>query len=139
MFVDKGKIIHILAISVIIIGIVSTLLVNANQEEENSTEIIIIGDSFDLSMIFLNIDEIEINTDEGIKKGLPLDELINYTGENCPSCFKYRIIGSDGYKQTVNWDDMKNGIFTNNKIAIFPHLAHSFWVKDIIKIEVIEI
>jgi hypothetical protein len=139
MFVDKGKMIHILAISVLLVGIISTILVNANQEEENSNEIIIIGNSIDLTMIFSNIDEIQINTDEGIKKGIPLDELINYTGEICPYCFKYRLIGSDGYKQTVNWDDMENGIFTNNKIAIFPHLAHSFWVKDIIEIEVIEI
>ena len=32
MFVDKGKIINILAISIIIIGIISTILVNANQK-----------------------------------------------------------------------------------------------------------
>jgi hypothetical protein len=139
MFVDKGKIIHILAISVILIGIISTILVNANKEEEKSNEIIIIGNSFDLTMIYSNIDEKQINTDDGIKKGIPLDELINYTGEDCPSCFKYRIIGSDGYKQTVNWEDMKKGIFTINKEVIFPHLAHSFWVKDIIEIEVIKI
>lgn len=139
MFVDRGKIIHILAIFVIIIGIISTILVNAYKEEENSNEITIIGKSLDISIIFSNIDEIHINTDDGIKKGIPLDEIISYTGEPCPSCFKYQLIGSDGYKQTVNWDDMKNGIFTINKKAIFPHLAQSFWVKDIIKIEVIEI
>ncbi len=139
MFGDKGKIIHILAISVIIIGIISTILVNANQEEENPTEIIINHNLFDLKMIFSNINETQINTDEGFKKGISLEELINYTGEICPSCFKYRLIGSDGYKQTVNWNDMKNGIFTYEKVAIFPHLAHSFWVRDIIEIEVVEI
>lgn len=139
MFGDKGKIIHILAISVIIIGIISTILVNANQEEENPTEIIINHNLFDLKMIFSNINETQINTDEGFNKGISLGELINYTGEICPSCFKYRLIGSDGYKQTVNWNDMKNGIFTYEKVAIFPHLAHSFWVRDIIEIEVVEI
>lgn len=139
MIVDRGKIVHILAISVIIIGVISTILVNANNTEEKQNEIIIIGNSIDISIIFSDIDEEHINTDDGIKKGVPLDELINYTGENCPSCFKYRLIGSDGYKQTVNWDDMKKGILTINKIAIFPHLAHSFWVKDIIKIEAVKI
>jgi hypothetical protein len=139
MFVDRGKIIHLLAVSVIIIGLVSTILVNANKEEDNLNEIIINGNSLDISIIFSNIDEIQINTDDGIEKGIPLDELINYTGEFCPSCLKYRLIGSDGYKQTVNWEDMKKGIFTINKKAIFPHLAHSFWVRDIIEIEVIEI
>jgi hypothetical protein len=137
MFVDRGKIIHILAVSVIIIGVVSTILVNANKEEDNLNEIIITGNSLDISIIFSNIGEIQINTDDGIKKGIPLDELINYVGEHCPSCLKYRLVGSDGYKQTVNWDDMKKGILTIDKNAIFPHLAHSFWVKDIIEIEVI--
>ena len=137
MIVDRGKIIHILAISVIIIGVISTILVNANNVEEKQNQIIIIGNNLDISKIFSDINEKNINTDDGIKKGVPLDELINYTGENCPSCFKYRLIGSDGYKQTVNWEDMQKGILTINKKAIFPHLAHSFWVKNIIKIEVI--
>ena len=137
MFVERGKIVHILAISVIIIGVFSTILVYANTVEDNNNEITIIGKTFDISLIFMNIDEIQINTDDGIENGIPLDKLINYTGEPCPSCFKYRLIGSDGYKQTVNWIDMNNGILTINKIAIFPHLAHSFWVKDIIEIEAI--
>lgn len=139
MFVNRGKIVHILAISVIIIGAISTIYVNANNSEVKQNEIIIIGNSLDISLIFSDINEEQIYTDDGIKKGIPLDELINLKGENCPSCFKYRLIGSDGYKQTVNWDDMKKGIFTIDKIAIFPHLAHSFWVKDIIEIEVIKI
>jgi hypothetical protein len=139
MLVDRGKIVHILAISVITIGIISTILVYANTEEDNTNIITLNGNNLDISLIFTNIDEIQINTDDGIVNGIPLDELINFTGENCPSCFKYRLIGSDGYKQTVNWDDMKNGILTIDKKAIFPHLAHSFWVKDIIKIEAIEI
>jgi len=139
MLIDRGKIVHILAISVIIIGIISTILVYANTEQNDTNKIIIMGNSFDISLIFENIDNIQINTDDGIENGIPLDELINSTGENCPSCFKYRLIGSDGYKQTLNWDDMKNGILTIDKKAIFPHLAHSFWVKDIIKIEAIGI
>jgi hypothetical protein len=139
MFVDRGKIVHILAISVIIIGILSTIFVNANKVEVKQNEIIIIGISLDISLIFSDINEEQIITDDGIKKGIPLDELINLTGETCPSCFKYRLIGSDGYKQTVNWDDMKKGIFTIDKIAIFPHLAHPFWVKDIVEIKVIKI
>jgi hypothetical protein len=137
MFVERGKIVHILALSVIIIGIFSTILVYANTEEDNYNKIIISGKIFDISLIYNNIDEIQINTDDGIENGIPLDKLINYTGESCPSCFKYRLIGSDGYKQTVNWIDMKIGILTIDKKAIFPHLAHSFWVKDIIEIEVI--
>jgi len=137
MFIDRGKIVHILAISVIIIGILSTIMVYANTGEKNSNEITILGKIFDISLIYLDFDEIEINTDNVIEKGIPLDKLINITGESCPSCFKYKLIGSDGYKQTVSWDDMRNGIITINKKAIFPHLAHSFWVKDIIKIEVI--
>ena len=139
MFVDRGKIVHILAISVIIIGILSTIFVNANNVEVKQNEIIINGSSFEISLIFSDVNEKQIITDDGIKKGIPLDKLFNLTDEKCPSCFKYRLIGSDGYKQTVNWDDLKNGIFTNDKIAIFPHLAHSFWVKDIIEIEVIKI
>ena len=137
MIFSRGKIIHILAISVIILGIISTIYVNAYKEKNNSSnEIIINGNSFDISIIFSNINEIKIITDDGEKSGIPLDQLIDYSGENCPSCFKYQIIGSDGYKQTVNWQDMENGVISLDRIAFFPHLAHSFWVRDIIEIEV---
>jgi len=137
MLFNRGKIIHILAISVIILGIISTVYVNAYKEaNNNSNEIVINGQNYDISSIFSNINEIQIKTDDGTKTGIPLNQLINFTQEKCPSCFKYQIIGSDGYKQTVNWEDMELGIFTIDKIAIFPHLAHSFWVNDIIEIEV---
>lgn len=140
MLFKRGKIIHTLAISVILLGIVSAIYVNAyNEGNNNSTEIVINSQSYDISTIFSNIDEIQINTDDGIKTGIPLNQLINFTQEKCPSCFKYQIVGSDGYKQTVNWEDIELGIFTIDRIAIFPQLAHSFWVKDIIKIEVIKI
>ena len=56
MIFNRGKIIHILAISVIILGIISTIYVNAYKEKNNSSnEIIINGNSFDISIIFSNI------------------------------------------------------------------------------------
>ena len=140
MLFIRGKIIHILAISVIILGIVSTIYVNAYKESNNnSNEIIINGNNYDISTIFTKINEIQITTDDGKKIGIPLNQIIDLLKEKCPSCFKYKIIGSDGYKQTVNWGDIEKGIFTIDKTAIFPHLAHSFWVKNIIEIEVIKI
>jgi hypothetical protein len=138
MSLNKEKLLLTLAMAVLIIGTFSTLYVNANSLANNnqSNSIIINNQTYDINIIFSKISTISIETDLGERTGSPLDQIIIYTSESCPSCYKYQIKSSDGYQQTVNWEDLQKGIFTSEKTVIFPHLAHSFWVKDVIEIEV---
>lgn len=84
---------------------------------------------------FKILNPLTIYTDDGEKTGIPLDELIIFAGVSCPSCHEYCIIAADGYQQTVTWETMQTGIFTQDHRVYFPEFAHSFWVRNVIKIE----
>ena len=77
-----------------------------------------------------------IETDEGEKTGIALDELIITVGVGCVNCHEYTIKAKDGYQQTVNWDILKTGILTDYGRVYFPDTAQTFWVRDVIEIEV---
>jgi hypothetical protein len=135
MISGKEKVIPIIAMVVLFIGIFSTIYVDANQVEKDTIEIN--GRNFTLDQLFSDGVERTIETDEGDKTGIALDDIIINVGVGCVQCYDYTIKAKDGYQQTVNWDILKTGIFTDYKSVFFPDTAHSFWVRDVIEIEVI--
>jgi hypothetical protein len=136
----KQNIIPLLAMTVLIIGSISTLYVHANQTSQSTNpEIILINNqSFEIQVLFDTFSNTTIETDDGDKTGILLSEILTSTTIDCPSCSSYIVKAADGYQQTVNWDDMQQGILTMEKRTYFPHLAHAFWVRDIVQIEVKE-
>jgi hypothetical protein len=141
MISGKEKLIPILAMTVLLIGIISTIYVNANENDEEIQGEIIINETYysfaELSNIFGNI---TIKTDDGDKSGLPLEKIIAYSGVICPSCNSYTFRASDSYQQTASWKDVKKGVLTYsdeyNLRVYFPDLAQTFWVYNLIEIEV---
>jgi len=136
----KQNIIPFLAMIVLIIGSISTLYVNANQTTHvtNNQNLLINGQSFEMQTLFTTFSNTTIETDDGNKTGILLSEILLSTDLDCPNCNLYILKASDGYQQTVDWNDIKQGILSFNKRSYFPHLAHAFWVRDIIQIEVKE-
>ena len=134
MIPGKEKIIPILAISVLLLGIFSALYVNATQI--NKDTISINGNEYTLNQIFLLCNKRIIETDEGEKTGIALDDLILKVGVSCPSCHIYIIKAEDKYQQTVSWDILKTGILTDYGRVFLPGTAHTFWVRNVIEIEV---
>ncbi|MEF8879395.1 MAG: hypothetical protein V5A64_03275 [Candidatus Thermoplasmatota archaeon] len=135
----KEKILPILAITVLLIGTLSTVYVHATQSSDgnNSETITINKEEYNVDEIFSKIKQETIKTDDGNKTGIPLDEVIKYTGVNCPGCHKYIIKASDSYQQTVEWKNMKNGVLSKEDMRVyFPNLAHSFWIRNVVEIEV---
>jgi hypothetical protein len=142
MISGKEKLIPVLAITVLVIGIISTIYVNANENDQRPAGafITINGNNYsfnELNDIFQNI---TIETDDGKKIGIPLEEIIPYSGVNCPSCNIYTFKASDPYQQTIIWRDVRTGVLTYdeeyNLRVYFPDLAHTFWVFNLIEIEV---
>ena len=142
MTTGKEKLIPFLAMAVLLVGVFSTLYVNA-RETENVDDL----KAITINNIKLNIDELyekmdtkTIQTDDGEKTGLPLDEVLKYSKVNCVSCSSYTIKANDPYQQTVTYPDIISGILTfdNEYYArvYFPNLAHSFWVYNLVEIEV---
>jgi len=135
---NKEKILPFIAMIVLIIGMSATLYVHAQQSTiQNDTEMIIINEStYTLSELFASISSETIETDDGAKTGIPTDEIINHCAIDCPSCHTYTFISSDGYQQTVTWEHMQQGVLSEEIRVFFPDVAHAFWVRDIIEIEV---
>jgi len=142
MNLGKEKIIPILAMAVLIIGIISTIYVYANENSEELTGIYIIinGNQYSFNELNEKFQNITIETDDGEKIGIPLEKIIPFSGIDCPSCNKYTLIASDPYQQTVLWKDVKTGVLTYdtkyNLRVYFPNLAHTFWVYNLKEIEV---
>lgn len=135
MIMGKEKIIPFLAIIVILISGTSTAYIYVTQT--NKDTISINGEDFTIEQLY-NIGEIRtIQTSEGEKTGISLEELILKIGISCPSCYEYTIKAKDGYEKTVNWDIMSTGILTDSYGVFFPYIPKAFWVRDIIKIEVV--
>ncbi len=134
----KEKIIPFFAMAVLLIGTFSTLYVHATQSSLAATgnSIKINNVEYSITDFFNTFTPITIQTDDGNKTGILLQELIIFTGVSCPTCYNYYIIAADGYRQTVSWENMQTGIFTEDHRVYFPGLAHSFWVRNVVEIEV---
>ena len=130
----KEKIIPILALIVIVIGGTSTAYVYVTQIDKDT--ITINGEEYTIDQIFYMGEIKTIQTIEGEKTGVALDDLIIKAGVGCPSCYEYTIKAKDGYQKTINWEIMKTGILTDIKKVFFPNTAKAFWVGDTVEIEV---
>jgi hypothetical protein len=134
MYLGKEKIIPIIAITLLLIGIFSNIYTHTNKVHKAT--ITINEQEYTIYQIFSIVDSKTIETDDGIKIGISLEDLTSKFKINCPSCNKYTIKGKDGYQQTVDFDVLKTGILTDSQRIYFPDTAQTLWVRDVIEIEV---
>jgi len=138
MIYNKEKILPLLAMVVLIIGIGATIYVTGQQSMTKYAEgtLLINGEHIDIQYLLQTVSYKTIETDDGEKTGIPIEEIIKETSILCPSCHTYTFIASDGYQQTVEWEHIQKGVFSEEYRVFFPGLAHAFWVRDIIEIKV---
>ena len=134
MILGKEKLIPIFAMIVLLIGTFSVIYVHASQIDKNT--ITINDQEYTIDQIFSVTESKTIETDEGIKSGVSLADLISKVGISCTSCSKYTFKAKDGYQQTVDFEILKTGILTDYSRVYFPNTAHALWVSDVIEIEV---
>jgi hypothetical protein len=131
----KEKLIPIIAMSFLLIGILSTLYVHGSQVSKET--ITLVGKEYTINQLFSLGSLRTIHTDEGVKTGVALDTLLIATTDlGCLSCHDYTFKARDGYQQTVDWELMKNGVLTNYRRVYFAGAAHALWVRDVIEMEV---
>lgn len=133
----KKIIIPIIAIILLSLSLTSFIFENINKEKNlinDENKISINKKNFKFPDKFKNIKKTTIKD----KTGFILKDIILKVGIKNPENLKYTIIASDNYQKTVSWEDLKKGIITNEKSIVFEYLPKSFWIKDVIKIEVIE-
>jgi hypothetical protein len=134
---SKERIIPIIAICVLLIGSFTSIYVYAlNSNNNANNDFITINDEeYLLEYLFSSI--IIRNLDSVNASGIALDNIITSINVDCPSCNSYKIIGKDGYSQTVTWENMQNGVLTSELKVVFSDLPKAFNVKDVVEIEVI--
>lgn len=133
MSLGKNKLIPLFAIVVLLLGTSSSLYVHATQREDRET--ITIGDEvFTFEQLFQICQQKEL--EELGYSGVALDDMILKAGVPSPENHEYTIIGADGYQKTVTWDNLRNGVLTEEKRVVFSDLPKAFRVRDVVKIEV---
>lgn len=90
--------------------------------------------------IFAALDSSTFSDGNQDYEGINLTAVLEHAGfdnlENC-TC---TITGVDGYSKTVNWTDVQNGYLVLDKhMSVFPDLSNKYKIRNIIRIEVVEI
>ncbi len=130
-----------MAIFLLFMGLVSGIYI---EKEKDENETLFADGYLQLEDSFLALDNIFSScanhtcaTDRGNYTGVSLSCIINISQVQDPEIHDYAIIALDGYMKTVSWMDMKKGILTNERYVVFSHLPRAYWIKDVLRIEVI--
>jgi len=102
--------------------------------EGTSDVITVNGVEYEWDMLGKNFTVVEVDGRTGVR----LSDIINDTGLEDPASRNYAIIGADGYRKTVEWSDMLNGILViDSKEVYFTSLEKQYYVHDVVEIEVV--
>jgi hypothetical protein len=106
---------------------------------QGDASLVIVNDiEYEWNVILSDFDKSDFTTDDGVQQGVLVSTIILDTGLENPESYDYKLIGIDGYQKDVTWDDVQNGFFVEeDHIIILPHMTRSFWVKDLVSIEVV--
>jgi len=135
------KIVLIIAIFLLSMGLTSGIyiekVIDSNEKTFIADGYLEVEDSLlTLDNIFSNCTRYIRVTDRGNYSGVSLSCVINISNIQNPELHDYAIIALDGYTKTVSWMDMKKGILTDDRYAVFSHLPRAYWIKDVLRIEV---
>jgi hypothetical protein len=104
----------------------------------DTTKVIVNDTDYTRNDIFTYFGDVSFEANEDSYEGVRLSDVIIDTGLAKPGSHQYKIIASDGYQKDVTWEDMQNGFLVEDEFkTIFPGLTRSFWVRDVISIEVV--
>ena len=131
----KEKIIPILALIILIISGSAQAYVYVTSVDKET--IAINGNEYTVEQLFYLGETKTIQTMDGEKTGVSLEDLISKVGIGCPSCYQYTIKGSGNYEKTVDWEILKTGVLADIKKVYFSDTPKNLWVGDIYEIEVI--
>jgi len=134
------KVAIVVAFLLIIVGIVSGINLRSQGAKVASTEnsIEVDGEIILLDDVFGNLQKETVEVNNVNYSGVRLADIIELANVSEKESQHYVIIGESDYQQTVSWSDISKGILTEEKRVIFPDLPKKFWVKGVIRIEVVK-
>ncbi len=135
----KGNTLMLVASFLLLVSIASNLYVGGVENSVSTGCIDVNGVKVCFIELYEKIGTITIHnsiTNESYT-GVPLDKIIEFAGVKNLEKHSYVIIGADGYRKTVKWEDMTRGVLTEEGRVAFEHLPKAFMVRDVVKIEVV--
>jgi PKD repeat protein len=100
----------------------NTSLININGKNYTIDQLFSLGTQ--RSYVFLNY------------TGVALDDLMINLGIQNPQFREYTFIGDDNYQVTVKWRNLKVGVLTRERRAVFSNLAKGDWVRNVVTITI---
>lgn len=127
------------AIALLLVSIASNLYVHGIKKDSLSGCIEVNGINICFTEMYekIGIRTIHNTITNESYTGIPLDKIIELAGVREPEKYSYTIVGSDGYRKTVEWEDLTQGVLTEEYRVAFENLPKAFMVKDVVKIEVV--
>ena len=104
----------------------------------DTTKLVVNDVEYTRNDVFTYFGTLEFEANDQMYEGVRLSDLINDAGLPNAASHRYRIIAADTYQKDVSWDDLVNGYLVEEEFkTVFPDLTKSFWVRDVVSIEVV--
>lgn len=108
------------------------------QPRGDTSKVVVNGRDCPWDVLFERFDAVGFTARGESYQGIRLSDILNDSGVDAPESHRYRVTGSDGYQKDFSWGDMLNGyLVREGKKTVFPELTKSFWVRDVVTIEVV--
>ena len=128
-----------LGIIAIFILVISFTAFAFTQVPKGDASMIIIGETeFMWDEIFEDYDVVSFIANENEYEGVLLSSLIIDSGIVDHESAEYAVTGIDGYQKNVGWESIDGGyLILDEHRTVFPELTESYWVTDVVTIEVV--
>lgn len=104
----------------------------------DTTKVIVAGVGDTRNDVFTYFASVDFEANGVQYEGVRLTDLIVDAGLPNAAAHDFRISASDGYQKDVSWDELVNGYLVEDEFkTVFPELTRSFWVRDLVSIEVV--
>lgn len=107
-----------------------------DKDDEEEATITINGEEVEISSIFDDHTTTTVTTGGTDFVGVSLSQLVTETGLAHPENYQYNITASDGWYQTVTWENMQTGIIIEeDTMTVFSGLPGKYRVKGVVDID----
>ncbi|MCK4757606.1 MAG: hypothetical protein KAS67_04065 [Thermoplasmata archaeon] len=104
----------------------------------DASKVIVNGMDFSWDDISEDYESVSFEAGDLEFEGVALDQIIIDSGIQDCADYEYKFVGADGYEKDVGWEDVETAYLAlEDKMVVFPGLTKSFWVRDLITIDIV--
>ena len=129
-------ILGIVAVVILVTSCVAFAYTLVPQGDTN--KIVVNGMDFTWDDIENDYDIVSFSVGDLDFEGIKLSDIIENADIQDHENYQYKFTGADGYQKDVDWDDVDTGyIVLEDKKVVFTEQTKSFWVRDLVTIDIV--